>query len=266
MQKFKRFASIAFTCIVSLTFFPVFHAKVSAQTKDITIYQYRYVPDNKIEEFLKRETTHWSKVAERASKAKTMTFWAVLQKVGGHDLPNSPNFLFINTFPDIDKIESVFTDVEGVAGVKMQEMETNSLSTTTSQFFLQQRNWVQDVKADPSKDFNYVVFNYQNTNYQDSMITLEKKHWEPFILKAMNNDHTPQQAWGNAVVLSPMGEDIKFTTVSYDIYKNLKDALLPSWDPKVVFPVKLFPMLDKIAPSRRGIEIYRIVKVVSTPE
>ena len=32
----------------------------------ITVYQYRHVPDDKIDEFLKRETTYWSKVAEKA--------------------------------------------------------------------------------------------------------------------------------------------------------------------------------------------------------
>lgn len=32
----------------------------------ISVYQYRNVPDKNIEEFLKRETTYWSKVAEKA--------------------------------------------------------------------------------------------------------------------------------------------------------------------------------------------------------
>jgi hypothetical protein len=266
MRKSKNFASIVFACTLPLVFLFCFHTQVSAQNKAITVYQYRHVPADKIDEFIKRETTYWSKVAERATKAKTMTFWAVLQKVGGHDLPNSPNFLFVNTFPDIDKVDGVFNDVESAAGVKMQEMETNSLSTTTSEYFLQEQNWVQDATADPSKDFNYIVFNYQNTNYQDSMIRLEKKYWEPFILKAMNNDQSRQMAWGNAVVLSPTGANIKFTTVSYDFFKNLQDALVPVWDPKIVFPAKLFPLLDKIAPDRPGTEIYRIIKVVASSE
>ena len=129
----------------------------------ISVYQYRHVPDNNIEEFLKRETTYWSKVAEKAVANKTMTFWALLEKVGGYDLPNSSNYLFINTFPNIDKVNEVFSNVEATAGVKMSEMETGSLSNTTSQFFLHADGWAQDAKANPATDFNYVVMVYHNT-------------------------------------------------------------------------------------------------------
>jgi hypothetical protein len=231
----------------------------------ISVYQYRHVPDKNIEEFLKRETTYWSKVAEKAVANKTMTFWALFEKVGGYDLPNSSNYLFINTFPNIDKINEVFSNVEATAGVKMSEMETGSLSTTTSQFFLHADGWVQDAKANPATDFNYVVMVYHNTNYADSLINLEKKHWSPFIQKAMDKDQTPQMAWGNAVVLAPQGDNIKFTTVSYDLYKTLQDALMPVWDPKTVFPTKGLDVINKLELSRRGISIYRIVKVVSSP-
>ncbi|HKH62177.1 MAG TPA: hypothetical protein VKA49_15150 [Flavitalea sp.] len=266
MKKFQNFTWTAIARIAGITFLIGFHASLFAQSGAITTYQYRHVPDDKIQEFVKRETTYWAKVAEKAAQAKTMTFWALLEKVGGDDLMNSANFLFINTFPDIDKTDGIFTDVEGAAGVKFAEMETNSMSTTTSQFFLHEVNWVQHAKAVPATDFKYVVFNYQNTNYQDSMIGLEKKYWEPFIQKAMNNNQTPQKAWGNSVVLAPMGADIKFTTVSYDLFKTLQDALMPNWDPKLVFPTKGLGMIEKIAMNRRGIAVYRIVKVVTSPE
>src|SRR5450432_429792 len=133
--------------ILLLTFFIGMQLQSVAQDdSSITVYQYRHVPDNKIDEFIKRETTYWSKVAEKASKDKTMTFWALLEKVGGYDLPNSSNFLFINTFPDVDKVGDVFNNVESVAGAKWADMETNSMSTTTSQFFVHQEAWLQDAK------------------------------------------------------------------------------------------------------------------------
>lgn len=239
--------------------------KADAQDRSITVYQYRRVPDDKIEEFLRRETLYWSKVAEKASKDKTMTFWAVLEKVGGYDLPNNSNFLFVNTFPDIDKANAVFSDVESVAGVKMEAMETNFMSVTTSQFFLKDQNWVQAANVDPAKDFNYIVMNYQNTDYPDSMVNLEKKYWMPFIQKAMNAKQTPQLGWGNSVVLAPVADNIKFTSVSFDLFRTLQDALLPAWDPKLVFPTKVLDMIGKIAQNCRGITVYRIVKVVATP-
>jgi len=46
----------------------------------------------------------------------------------------------------------------------------------------------------------------------------------------------------------------------------LQDALYPNWDPKVVFPTKGLGMLNKLALNRRGIAVYRVVKVVSSPD
>jgi hypothetical protein len=265
MRKLNRLNGILIYCITSLVFIFCFFVKANAQDHSITTYQFRHVPDDKVAEFLKRETTYWSKVAEKAVKDKTMTFWAVLEKVGGYDLPNSSNYLFINTFPDIDKVGDVFSNPESVAGVKIAEMETNSMSTVTSEFFLHGENFVQAAKAVPDRDFNFVEMVYHNTNYADSLIKLEKKYWGPFIKKAMDNGQTPQLAWGNSVVLAPLGDKIQFTTVSYDLYKNLQDALMPNWDPKTVLPIKGLTMIQKLELSRRGITIYRVVKVVTTP-
>jgi hypothetical protein len=243
-----------------------FQTNIIAQNRSISVYQYRHVPDDKIAEFIKRETTYWSKVAEKAAKEKKMTFWALLEKVGGYDLPNSSNFLFVNTFPDIDNTGDIWNNIEAVAGVKMEAMETNSMSTVTSTFFVHEENWAQDDKAVPEKDFNYIKMLYHNTNNPDSFINLEKAHWQPFIQKSMNSNQTLQVGWGNARILAPMGDNIKFTTVSYDLYKTLKDALMDVWDPKTVFPTKGLEMLQKITLHRPGTAVYRIVKVVSSPE
>ena len=70
---------------------------------------------------------------------------------------------------------------------------------------------------------------------------------------------------GNARVLAPQGDNIKFTTVSYDLYKTLQEALMPVWDPKTVLPTKGLNMINKLELNRRGIVIYRIVKVVAAP-
>lgn len=231
----------------------------------ITTYQYRHVPDDKIGEFIFRETTYWSEVAKKAIDAKKMSFWALLEKVGGYDLPNSSNYLFINTFSNIDSagMADVWNPQKLFPNVPMNQIETNSISTTTSQFFLHSENWAQDAKAVPAQDFNYVIMVYHNTNYPDSLIGLENKHWAPFIKKAMDDNQTPAMAWGNARVLAPQGDNIKFTTVSYDIYKTLQDALMPAWDPKTVFPNAGLTQINNLELNRRGIAIYRIVKVQS---
>jgi hypothetical protein len=231
----------------------------------ITSYQYRRVPDDKIAEFIKRETTYWSKVAQKAVDNKKMSFWALLEKVGGYDLPNSSNYLFINTFSNIDSSMSIWGDVEQVAGVPMSQMETGSFTTTTSHFFLHDEDWAQAAGAKPENDFNFVVMNYHNSNAPDSFITLEKKYWKPFIQAAMDKKQTTQKAWGNARVLSPSGDNIKFNTVSYDLFSTLQEALMTTWDPKTVFPTKGLTMLDKIRANRTGTVVYRIVRVVTGP-
>jgi hypothetical protein len=81
----------------------------------------------------------------------------------------------------------------------------------------------------------------------------------------MNNNQTRQVGWGNARILAPAGDNIKATTVSYDLYKTLGDALMDVWDPKTVFPTKGLDMLQKISLHRPGMSVYRIVKVVSSP-
>ena len=55
------------------------------------------------------------------------------------------------------------------------------------------------------------------------------------------------------------------TTVSYDLYKTLQEALMSAWDPKTVLPTKGLNMINKLELTRRGISIYRIVKVVAAP-
>ncbi len=231
----------------------------------VTSYQYRKVPDDKIEEFIKRETTYWSKVAQKGIDNKKMSFWALLEKVGGYDLMNSSNYLFINTFPNIDSSMEIWSTAEQVGGVPMSQMETNSFTTTTSQFFMHDEDWAQAARANPDKDFNYVVLNYHNSSAPDSFITMEKKYWKPFIQSAMDKKQTRQMAWGNAVLLSPTGPDLKFSSVSYDLFATLQDALLTPWDPKTVFPTNGLGKLDKIRLSPSTRVVYRIVKVVSSP-
>lgn len=164
----------------------VWHVQCLAQTnnRSITLYQYRQVPDDKVNEFIKRETTYWSKVAQKAIDKKQLSFWALLQKMGGDNMTNSPNFLFINTYTDIDKAGEIWSNVEAAAGVKMAAMETNSLSKTTDMFFLHDEHWAQAKNAVPEKDFKYVVMIYHNSNYPDSLINLEKRYWGPFIQTA----------------------------------------------------------------------------------
>jgi hypothetical protein len=141
-----------FTALISIF---GFRMKVQAQAPDrsISTWQFRHVPNDKIDEFIKRETTHWAKVAQDAVNKKTMSFWALFEKVGGYDLPNSSNYLFINTFPDIDKAGDMWNDVEKIAGVKIGDMEDYSFTTVTSQFFFKGQGMDTGCECESRKGF-----------------------------------------------------------------------------------------------------------------
>ena len=106
---------------------------------------------------------------------------------------------------------------------------------------------------------------YHNASDSGELIALEKEHWAPFIKAAMDNKQTTQVGWGNATMLSPLGEDIKANTISFDIYPSLKEALVPSWNADTVFPDDGLAKINELELNRRGTVIYRIVQVVQAP-
>ena len=52
-------------------------------SQNVTTHQYRRVEPENMQEYLKRETTYWQKLAESEVTKGNLTFWAILQKVGG---------------------------------------------------------------------------------------------------------------------------------------------------------------------------------------
>lgn len=250
--------------ILILIFLLGFQIKPFAQS--LTIYQYRHVPQEKMGEFIERETKYWSKVAENAITKGNLEFWALLQKVGGFDIPNSPNILFINTFKDIDNMEGIWDAAAVFPDVPMEKMETFSMGKVMHVFYVRTENFVQSSNASPDQDFNYIAMVYHKSSNPAQLIALEKEHWEPFIKSAMDGGKTTQVAWGNATILSPSGPDIKANTVSYDLYPSLKEALNTTLDENIVFPQEGLAEIGKLETEERIQYIYRIVKVVSAPD
>ena len=250
------------TCLV-LAFILSFFMELSAQ---VSYYQYRKVPPAKVDEFIKRETTYWSKVAQKAVDNDKMIFWGLFQKVSGGDA-ESPNFLFINSFQDIDLAmsEDIWNAAKLFPTIPMAKMETYSFSTVSNVLFTKREAWEQAAKAVPDKDFNYVLINYHSATQPENFIALEKKHWQPFIKAEMDEKKTNQVAWGNELILSPRGGAYTPTTLSFDLFPSFKDALMPSFGENAKFPEEGLKELDKITSAPRQIEIYRIVKVVTKP-
>ena len=232
--------------------------------QDISVFQYRHVPGDKIDEFLHRETTYWSEVARKGVDKGNLITWALFQKVGGFDLPNSSNFLFINTFKDINSanMSEIWNASAVFPDVPMDAMETNSLSTVTSQLFVRPDNFEASPNANPPQDFNFIKINYWDSSNPNDFIAIEKEHWVPFIKGEMAKSGVSQVGWGNATILSPRGPDMKAQTMSFDIYPTIKDALIPSWSDGVTFPEEGLTKLNEITNNRTEV-LYRIVKVVA---
>jgi len=249
------FKTLMATCLLSMI-------GQLALAQEISSYQYRHVPNDKIDEFIFRETTYWQKVAQKAIDDGKMNFWALLEKVSGIDLPNSSNYLFINSFDNIDA-EGVWNAKAVFPDVPMDQMETNSFTTVTSQVFVSPHNWVDDAGAVPEKDYNYVVINYWDATDPDAWLEGEDKNWMPFIKAEMAKPATSQVAWGNARVLAPMGKDVPATTLSYDMFPTLQSALMPKWDENAKFPMETLDEMQKLLRSQRATTVYRIVAVAS---
>ena len=259
MKKMFCFRKLAVAFFV-MSFLPGFSSSSLAQ--DITTYQYRHVAPDKVDEFVKRETTYWSKVARKAIDDGKMSFWALLEQVGGTDLATQSNYMFVNSFPDINTdLSKVFDPTKLFPGVPLSKIETNSMSTTTGEVFVMENNWVQAASAVPEKDFNYVLMNYHNSSNPVTFNDIEKNNWGPFIRAAMDNKQVDQKAWGNSIVLAPTGGTMKFNCLSIDLFSNLKSALAPTWSSKITFPAAGLDSLQKISLDAPTRILYRIVKV-----
>jgi hypothetical protein len=251
---FHATALLAFAGLIST-------CTLRASAQGITVYQYRQVQPENVDEFIKRETTYWSEVAKKAIDKGNLTFWALLEQVGGHNTGGASTFMFINTYNDIDATDSVWSSATAsFPGVPLAKMETYSISKHTGTLFVKEECWQASAKAGTAK---FVKVNFITSNNSGDLIELERKHWLPFIKAAMDANQTSQVAWGNAMILSPLSDDIKATSFSYDLYPSLKEALTPTWDSKVVFPNTGLAEINKLEVNRRGAAVYRIVKTVS---
>lgn len=235
----------------------------TAPDPGITVYMYRKVPDDKRDEFIKRETTYWAEMVRKEIPKGNVTFWALLEKVGGYDMENSSNFLFINTFKNIDAINEMWGNITtAFPNVTMDKMETNSLSTTTSVLFFRDAGWQEATGVVADDEFKFIKMIYHNSSDPNAFVELENKHWAPFIKTVMDKKQVGQRGWGNAVVLSPQSNNMNFNSVSYDLFPTLKEALYPTWDSKIVVPEGLNE-IGKMETAPRSQVIYRIVKVVN---
>lgn len=155
----------------------MFNSVNELQAQDITTYQYRHVAPDKAAEFIKRETTYWSKIAQKAIDNGKMSFWAMLEKVGGTDMATASNFLFINSWPNVNSdLGNVFDPSKLFPGVPTAKINTEAISTVTGEMYAINDGWQEAANINVDKDYNYVLMNYHNSSNPSEFNRLEKTH------------------------------------------------------------------------------------------
>jgi hypothetical protein len=250
-----KFASIFLLAIATFN---------ESYAQDVMYYQYRKVAPANVDEFLKRETTYWSKVAQKGVDNGKIEFWGLFEKVSGGNSTDA-NYLFVNTFKDIDEaMKGEMWDATKVfPGVSMAKMETYSMSEVSQVMYTSPQSWQQSSKFGKPDEPKFVVINYHHATDPQGFIALENKHWLPFIKGEMETTRTRQVAWGNQIVLSPSTGKDRVSTISTDLFLSFKDALQPRFADDSKFPNEGLTELQKLTSGPRDIEIYRIVKIVS---
>jgi hypothetical protein len=239
----------------------------SMMAQGITTHQYRRVEPQNMAEYLKRETTYWQKLAESEVTKGNLTFWAILQKVGGLDQENGSNILIVNSFNNMDTANDIWGNVQALfPDKKMEDINTDGLAKNTATIFLRDlNNHVQGANVDPEKDFNYVYILYHNSKDMAKHLTFEAEKWKPMAKKAMDEGKTTMKGWGNSVVVSPESNKFPYSSSSYDLYASVTDALGPGFSEDFVWPDNFFADVTDNPAGPRHKNLYRIVAVVSSP-
>jgi hypothetical protein len=253
----KKVSIILFACILSFQF---------AKAQEITSHQYRKVAPENMQEYIKRETTYWQKWAEKEVTKGNLVFWGIFQKMGGVNQENEPNILIINTFKDWDKGAEWMSIQDLFPNIKIEDIQTQSLSTDTDQIYLRDLdNHIQAPGVVASKDFKYVRFLYHNTIDNGKHLKFEAEKWKPMVEKAMADGKTSMKGWGNSSVISPESGDFPYNSASYDLFSTIQDALSPAFSSDMTIPDGFWDGLSENynTDRSRNSNLYRIVSVVT---
>lgn len=193
-----------------------------SMTAQISYLQYRHVPADQAEKFVERETKHWSKVAESAIKKGQMVSWSLWKKVGTtNSTSTSPNYVIVNSFESLEKMNmnKVWSDnMDALGDVKPEDVETNSLSTITFDYFVQLEDHIEG-------EYKFALVNYAKPTDVTAFIQENKTLWKPLHEASINNIMNAMTSWGMSSVIYPSGNQDRFSVMTVDGFNKLTDAL-----------------------------------------
>jgi len=186
----------------------------------VSYLQFRHVPNDRTQEFVEKETKYWSKVAKAAIDKGLMTGWALWRKVGVTN-PDAPNYVFINTFASVDNIDlNAIWSEENVKqmGVSPDMVETNSFTTVTFDCWVQLEDAIQG-------NSKYALVNYAKPANRSGFIEENKTLWKPFHQSNITAKTMGMTSWGVASVITPMGNQAKFSCYTWDGFDTMADVM-----------------------------------------
>lgn len=229
-----------------------FESDINAQ---ISVFQFRHVPSENIDEFVHRESTYWSQVAQKAVNEGNLLSWSLWERVGGWKLGDkTANFVFVNTYSDakgLDNMGKIWNPSAVFPDARYRDMETSSLSETIHMIIL---NEVAQVGA--GTPFQYAKVNFAKASDLNAYIDLETSVWMPFVKPYIEGGNSPLKYWSVARVISPGGELMPFNAITVDGFDKMSDAISGVFPTGTTYPS--FDEFDKVH-TKEYIQLYRLV-------
>ncbi|MBX2818765.1 MAG: hypothetical protein KTR29_03760 [Rhodothermaceae bacterium] len=242
--------------VAVMLFFCLFTGQVQDVEAQIAVMQYRHVPAENVQEFVRRETTYWSAIAEKAIQEDKMMYWAMWQKVGGWNLDTGSNFLFMNVFADktgLDNVSGIWDPTTVFPEMNPADISTEMLSTTKHMLV------VESIADAGNEEPQFLRMNYGKVHDPEKTLEIEM-NWKTFIEEQMEQGNTTATSWRFVRVLTPAGASIPFDVISMDGFQSLSEAVYPTWADDVEFPD--MTGFDE-AQTRDRVSVYARVKSVS---
>lgn len=186
----------------------------------VAYMQYRKVPADREGEFVEKETKYWSKVAKSAIDKGQMTGWSLWRKVGITEV-DAPNYVFVNNFENVDKIDQAAIWSESnmkTMGITPGLVETNSFAPVTFDYWMQLEDTVQG-------EYKYAVVNYAMPESRVAFIEENKRLWKPFHEKNIKAGTMGISSWGMMSVITPTGNKSRFSVMTWDGFNKMSDML-----------------------------------------
>lgn len=224
-MKYSPFKTLGVLLLLAGSFVPAFGQIVS--------FQSRYVPDENIQEFINRETTYWSVVADKAIKESKMVRWELWRRESGMGINDGANFLFVNEFKrlrDVDRMPVIWDHTKVFPDLALSEIETGSLSRIVDQVFLSSQ--VSLLKTRP----NFIRINFARASDLGRYLELENIVWQDFVKERMDANQTNVVSWDLMRVMSPGGVDRAYDAITIDGFAKLSHALKPDFGDNAEYP------------------------------